>query len=149
MNLIEAPDNENMVCRLINEEHKIEMGIFPVLFGFRVRGGELGAICYEIDWCCGDSHLFLEKQYNLLCYFLECGITFKEMPSISEIKPGFKDRAFLDKQFVLLCRIMREEKLESFKTMPIHKLPAIPQIKQRYSLVSETFTRVMGLIHNE
>lgn len=42
-----------MFQRIVSEDGTIEIGIHPVMFGFRVVGGYTKAQWYEIDWCGG------------------------------------------------------------------------------------------------
>jgi hypothetical protein len=92
--LNKAPSTENFVCRLVSEDGRIEMGIMPVLYGFRVRAGYVGDGCCPIGWCCGDSEVALMTAYSVLKLLLEKGIAFDSMPSHSNIKPYFKDEFF-------------------------------------------------------
>lgn len=92
--LTKAPSTENMVCRLISEEAQIEMGVYPVIFGFRVRAGYIGMPCCEIDWCCGDDQLKLEGAYSICKKILEQDGDFNNMLPRSKIKPYFNDLEF-------------------------------------------------------
>jgi hypothetical protein len=93
--LIKAMSTENFVCRLVSDDGKIEMGIYPVIFGFRVRAGYVGDLGCNIDWCCGADHRMLLFAYNACKKLLEEKGNFGGIPPISEIKPYFKDSDFM------------------------------------------------------
>lgn len=66
--MIDAPDDlENgMFRRKISEDGKHEIGIHPVLFGFRVRAGHTEDIWCEIDYCCQrDYHLLMLVYFSV------------------------------------------------------------------------------------
>lgn len=70
----------------------IEMGVYPVLFGFRVRAGKIGDSMYFIDWCCGADPLCVWISYAVLKKLLQEGR--KDIPNCSEVKPWPKDVTF-------------------------------------------------------
>ena len=51
MKFIPAEDTEDIYQRLVSEDGKIEMGIYPVIFGYRVRAGYVGSMICQLDWC--------------------------------------------------------------------------------------------------
>ncbi len=56
----EDNDDLELFQRLVSEDGTIEMGIHPVIFGYRVRAGYVGNMFYELDWCGGDKQEDLE-----------------------------------------------------------------------------------------
>lgn len=93
----QAKDNtkEHLYQRLVSEDGKIEMGIHPVMFGYRVRAGYVGLMIYEMDWCGGDDQTQLELLYSIAKNILENKNSFDGVPPISMIKPFYKDDNFV------------------------------------------------------
>lgn len=102
INLVSATSTENMVCRLVSEDGRIEMGVYPVIFGFRIRAGFVGSSTCEVDWCCGNDQKFLEIAYDLLKKLLERGYSFQRILPTSHVKPIFNDNNFM-KWFCYAC----------------------------------------------
>lgn len=96
INFIAAPSYINLVQRVVSEDNKIEIGILPVIYGFRVRAGYVGAAGCEIDWCCGDKQAMVELGYFVCKKLLSQGFSFSEIPSCSRIKPFYKDMPFME-----------------------------------------------------
>lgn len=83
--MIDAPDDiENgMFRRKISEDGKYEIGIHPVLFGFRIRAGEVGSEVYMLDYCCVKDCTLLELTYNYVSAIMQM--------HIAENKPVFNE----------------------------------------------------------
>jgi len=81
--------------RLVSEDGKIEMGIHPVLFGYRVRAGYIGDMAYKFDWCGGDDQSQVEMLYSIAKNVLEHKNGFEGIPPCSKIKPFFNDKEFV------------------------------------------------------
>lgn len=96
INFIAAPSYINLVQRVISEDNKIEIGVLPVIYGFRVRAGYVGAGGCEIDWCCGNLQSMVELGYFVCKKLLSQGCSFSDMPSSSRIKPFYKDMPFIE-----------------------------------------------------
>lgn len=92
----EDNDDLELFQRLVSEDGKIEMGIHPVIFGYRVRAGYVGNMIYELDWCGGDDQEQLELLYSIMKNILENKGSFVGVPVVSEIKPFFNDTKFVD-----------------------------------------------------
>jgi hypothetical protein len=81
----------------------LEVGIYPVLYGFRVRAGTIGEPICHVDWCCGDSHATVQVYLQLLIEILEARIAqeiplshlFEGIPIASRVKPLVNDVEFL------------------------------------------------------
>lgn len=119
-----APDTENLVARLVDEEVGIEMGIYPVLYGMRVRAGFIGQPAVRVDWCCGANQLTLEWAYTAVRQVLEEKAgpdVFNNIPLTSKIKPIYNDA-----DFVL--------KVSQLFEWPVHVEPLSPisDLRRRY-----------------
>lgn len=114
MKLIPAPDHhENQIFqRLVSEDGKIEMGIYPVMFGFRVRAGYVGDYGVLMDWCGGANQGQVELLYSIAKNILEHRGSFTGVPERSDIKPFFNDPAFLEKIYSLVTMPLEIVKLE-------------------------------------
>lgn len=90
-----APDFENGIHeRRVSPDGKRFVGIYQVLYGYRIRAGYVGSSTVEIDWCCGDVHAMVVLTYQMALTCLYIGIPFNELPSYSVKKPWYKDNNF-------------------------------------------------------
>jgi len=112
----QAEDNieEQIYQRLVSEDGKIEMGIYPVMFGYRVRAGYIGSMFCELDWCGGDDQAQLEILYSIAKNIIEHNNSFEGVPTNSIIKPFYKDAEFVKKINSLVT-----QPLEIIKLKPI------------------------------
>lgn len=117
-----APDDDNNMIyqRILSEDGKIEIGIHPVMFGYRVRAGYVGDSYVHLDWCGGDDHSSIEILYSIAKNILEDRGHFKGVPSHSNIKPFYKDMEFM-------AEIMKH----TTEPLQIVKLPPLWQFRQR------------------
>lgn len=102
MKLISAKDDEltQLFHRKVSENGLVEMGVYRVLFGWRVRAGFVGNWMCELDWCGGSDWKNVERLYSI-CHAilsqrdenLEC---FRNLPMFSKVKPFFMDLEFVD-----------------------------------------------------
>jgi hypothetical protein len=94
----QAEDNikDKIYQRLVSEDGRIEMGIHPVVFGYRVRAGLVGDCWCQMDWCGGADQAQLELLYSIAKNILEHKNSFRGVPSHSEIKPFYNDTKFVD-----------------------------------------------------
>jgi len=112
---IPAEDSE-VYQRLVSEDGKIEMGIYPVMYGYRVRAGYVGSMCCELDWCGGDDQSQLELLYSICKNILESKGNFSNIPIRSEIKPFYKDA-----EFVEVINSLTTKPLEIVKLEPLYE----------------------------
>lgn len=84
--------NGQVFFRHICDEKSIEIGIYPVMFGFRIRARILDDMWYPIDYCGGAKHEEVEEIYNLVLNILkkQDTINWSVFPSW-EIRPIHKD----------------------------------------------------------
>ena len=74
MKLIPAPDDpyETMMTnRLVSENGLVEMGVYRVLYGYRVKAGFVGDAGSVLDWCGGGNWKDVERLYSLCKAILE------------------------------------------------------------------------------
>ena len=97
----EAADDHNnkLFCRRVSEGGTVEIGVFRVLYGYRVRAGFVGAISFNLDWCAGANWIEVESLYTMCLQILmdrkEQPSCFDGMPPCSTIKPYRNDHEFL------------------------------------------------------
>lgn len=93
----QAEDNTEaqLYQRLVSNDGTIEMGIYPVIFGYRVRAGYVDSMSFELDWCGGDDHSQVELLYSIAKNILEHKNSFNGIPTFSKIKPFYKDEEFV------------------------------------------------------
>jgi len=124
MTFVEKDNPGVMYAYLIQSEGGlIEIGLCPVIFGWRVRAGFSGRMYTEIDWCCGDDQVRVEYAFSAIKAILEKrsedANSFDGVPQFSKIKPYFNDVDFL-------------AYLTSLGTFPLVKLPNIHELRSRY-----------------
>ena len=99
-----ADDNEGLIfrkTRKVAHLPEIEIGVFPVMFGYRVRVGMVGSWTMELDYCAGPKQEDVEQVYSLTIAILNKNMDkIKEgdfMPAITkgfpkqDVKPMFND----------------------------------------------------------
>ena len=59
------PDAIGSFHRLGSENGLVEMYVYPVMFGWRVRAGFVGSMSVELDWCAGDDWENVERPYSI------------------------------------------------------------------------------------
>lgn len=90
--LVKAPDTEYLKSRYVDLNHNIEVGIYPVLFGWRVHAGRIGSGCYELDYCCGNTQQYVNLILSLVMSILQKNdANFRIFP-FQEQKPVFNDQ---------------------------------------------------------
>lgn len=92
--------DEGLLFKSVSECGRIEIGVYPVLFGFRIRAGFAGNMWYGIDYCCGSEQEDVEFIYTMTRNILEqqefSQDIFKVFP-YQERKPFFTDLENFDK----------------------------------------------------
>jgi hypothetical protein len=86
--------------RLVSESGLVEIGVFQVMFGWRVRAGFCKSPCCVLDWCAGGNSDDLEKLYGICVAILskrkEDKLCFDGLPGTSMVKPYFRDDDFVE-----------------------------------------------------
>jgi len=101
MILNDTPDDlENqMLQRKVSANGLIEIGLYPVMFGVRVRAGFVGSHYSHLDWCAGASPEHIQSLYKIAVTILEARsedrFCFNGIPGVSRVKPYFNDPEFL------------------------------------------------------
>lgn len=102
MKLIPASDDlDNLYSQVLQSETGlVKMAIYPVLFGYRVRGWLTTEYACRIDWCGGADYTQIKTLYSILRNILlnreENKHAFDGLPETSNIKPFFNDEAFVN-----------------------------------------------------
>jgi hypothetical protein len=93
MKFIDSDSNENLLYRKVSENGEIEIGVWPVIFGYRIRAGYVGMSWCEIDYCAGDKLKDIEFTYAAALALLCDNKKFSEFP-IQNRKPIYNDPEF-------------------------------------------------------
>jgi hypothetical protein len=92
--------NNGLSYRLVSENDLVEIGVYKVMFGWRVRAGFCGSPVCELDWCGGAEWKDVERLYSLCVAILskkeEDLLCFDKIPPYSNKKPFFKDKDFIE-----------------------------------------------------
>jgi hypothetical protein len=101
MKFYPAPNDleTGQIHRLVSENGVVFIGVYRVLYGFRVRAGYSDdLIGCSIDWCGGNNWKDLERLYSLAVAILsqrkENRFCFEGLPFVSSIKPFYLDEKF-------------------------------------------------------
>jgi len=92
---IEAPDDENLIFRKVR--NGIEVGVYPVIFGYRIRAGIVGDGFCHLDYCAGADLKEVENIYSLVISIMNNKMDAmineaNEIPSIRDVSHfTFKD----------------------------------------------------------
>lgn len=79
----------------------IEIGVYPVLYGYRVQAGKINNGCYELDYCCGAEQKSVDLIFSIVKTILEkYDLNFKVFP-FQNIKPVFNDAVCFSKMLEL------------------------------------------------
>jgi len=97
-----APDDPEITGqfhRLVSENGVIAIGVYRVMYGFRVRAGKAKDLMgCTLDWCGGGNWQDVERLYSLAVSILsqreESPSCFDGLPTCSEVKPFFLDECF-------------------------------------------------------
>ena len=67
-----VPDSEEdkVYHRYVNEEYKIEIGLCPVLYGFRVQVAPVGCSTYCFNYCGGGDQYQVSKLFGMVLHIL-------------------------------------------------------------------------------
>lgn len=122
---IQTKNTDVYFQRLISEDGKIELGVYPVMFGYRIRAGFVGSFCSEIDWCGGNDQMQVELLYSIAKNILESKGNFNELPICSKIKPFYKDDEFVEFINSMITKpleIIKLQPLNSYREIMLNKI---------------------------
>ena len=73
---VDAPADINLLCRKtavvpLLGAGSVEIGVHPVLYGFRIRAGFVGDMGCDLDFCAGDKQKDVEDIYSLVISIIE------------------------------------------------------------------------------
>jgi hypothetical protein len=93
-------DDKKLLANLIySEKGLVEIGVHRVMFGWRVRAGFANQSTCELDWCAGGNWDDVCRLYSICKSILESREEnlrcFYGLPTVSAIKPFYKDEAFV------------------------------------------------------
>lgn len=97
---VKIPDEEQILNKyaiMLSDGKIFEVGIHPVIFGYRVVGSFQGSNGFELNWCCGDNKLILHMTQKVVMNLIEQGTPIFDIPFASDIKPWPKDKDFIER----------------------------------------------------
>ena len=87
MKYYKAADKKcELYYRHVSIDNTIEVGIWPTLFGYRVRAGQLDAMTYDIDYCAGNEQYDVELLWSVVVNILEQDVKLRDFP-LQRYKP--------------------------------------------------------------
>jgi len=100
---IDAPYNTHSCLHKmkVSKDGKYEIGIYVVMYGFRIRAGYAGKLWVELDYCAGSDLVMVNLLYHAILTLLTDRISkgenpFKDLP-IQDVKPMINDPECLAK----------------------------------------------------
>jgi len=84
-----AKENDNGFYREVSEDG-LEIYVYPVMYGYRVRVGKIDANWCNIDYCAGADLTFLGVLYALVKGALRNGFDTNQFPR-QDVKPYYND----------------------------------------------------------
>lgn len=75
-----------------SENNVWEIGIYPVLFGVRVRGGRVGCQGLDIDYCAGNDPVFLSQLLTTVMSILESFPETLTSQELHTLLPGYEKK---------------------------------------------------------
>ena len=114
-----VPDvpEEMLTNCLESETGLVQICIWRVMFGYRVRAGFRNAGFYWLDWCAGHDMGHVESLHKICVQILESRPEdrdcFRGIPRVSSVKPYFNDPEFLREIAQILDGILKQEIEES------------------------------------
>ena len=98
--------------RVVSDCGRVEIGVFRVMYGYRVRAGYVDSLGCELDWCAGADMKDLWYLFNVALSILsqrDSGpACFDGIPRFSQVKPYYNDAEFVA-ELVRLMPIKKEE----------------------------------------
>jgi len=86
------PDENFSIMRFESEDGRCEVGLSPVLFGVRVRAGDVGSMAVDIDYCAGADVLFQLQLLDVIKRIIETFPTGTPMRDIAAQLPTYERR---------------------------------------------------------
>lgn len=129
MEFIDWFPGENYLYREISLNCTVEIGISPVLFGYRVIAGFYNDTGVQLNWCAGDSQeqviTLFRAMKSILCARAEPEKNmeyslFRDLPRVSNIKPYFNDPEFCDWLFKTIAVLPVQDIIQ--KDLQLHQL---------------------------
>lgn len=91
-------DPKGLLYAKCDIDKNIIMGIYPVMYGYRIRAGYYNLNFYELDWCAGNEIEHINILYSMCYYCLSkrsVNDPFINLPATSIRKPYYNDEDFL------------------------------------------------------
>lgn len=105
--------------RKVSECGKIEIGVAPVLYGFRVRAGYTNDFMYHIDYCAGNNLDQVQRIYSIVLSILSARThDFFEGFPVEHVKPMHNN----PQCFIKLIHLLGTNEVINVKTPNIHNL---------------------------
>lgn len=94
------PEITGLTHRLSSANDVVHMGVYRVMYGWRVRAGRCSDLWgTRLDWCGGGNWKDVERLYSLLYGILsqreESEDCLDDLPECSKIKPFYNDHEFV------------------------------------------------------
>lgn len=116
----EYDKDEHLFYGKISLDEKFVIGVWPTIYGFRVRATyERNKFGYNLDYCCGGSIADVEMIYSAVLTVLMHYQTFEVFPK-QNIKPMNNDPDC----WVALLKLIGSKDIEQVRTPHIHEMKA-------------------------
>jgi hypothetical protein len=109
--------NSGLYKRKTSSDGVYEIGIYPVIFGFRIRAGFVGRMWCELDYCAGADLTMINLLYNIVVTIMSKRIEQNENPFAGfpkqDVKPMINDPECLQK----MMELFKDYKIEEAVTI--------------------------------
>jgi len=105
-------------------DNEIYMGIYPVIYGYRVNAGYTGDIVYQFSICAGNDQKAAEEIFSIVLDLFRNRHTknpFRGIPHYQERRPYYYDENFVAD----LRREVDFENIEKVRLLPLALLRAM------------------------
>lgn len=82
---------------------KVQIFMYPVFSGIRLRAGYQGDAVVYLDWCCGSKPTAFSTIFAMLTTILkfrDANNAFMDLPRDSKVKPYYEDKEFMAKVYL-------------------------------------------------
>jgi hypothetical protein len=92
LSAIKPPPEYGWICCVASENKRWALGVYPVMFGYRVRGCLVNSSSVCIDYCAANQTDFLAELFLVLQLILEQLPEDTTETEMSRLMPGYTTR---------------------------------------------------------
>lgn len=127
---VEPDQDAAFLYEMRSECNQVTIGVYPVIYGYRVRAGMVGDMFYFLDYCCGNQQDMVEAIFSVTKNILEQREVDKGLWDFprQDLKPFYKN----PKEFAEFTAMADE------KTFEVKKIPNLSEL--RVEVINKMFS---------